>query len=283
MFSQYFMGNPSIPPLAEQVAAEFAVLPQVVAIAWAGSRTNQASDEQSDYDFYVYIEEDIPIEIRTAIAKKFAQKIEINNQFWETGDEWIVTELGIGVDIMYRNPQWIEGEIDRTLIHHQASVGYSTCLWWNVLTSVSLFDRNGWFKKLQEKSKQPYPESLKKAIIAKNYPILKQNISSYTHQLQLAVSRQDRISVLHRTTALLASYFDIIFALNSIPHPGEKRILKKVLTLCDKVPENLAEQINNIINSLNSESQSVLLNNINLLVNNLEQLLIAEGLYSNPR
>ncbi|MEC4991718.1 MAG: DUF4037 domain-containing protein, partial [Oscillatoria sp. PMC 1068.18] len=263
MFAQDFVGNPTIPPLLEKVAAEFAVFPQVVAIAWAGSRTNQSSDRESDYDLYVYRDADIAVEDRSAIAKKFAQKMEINNQFWETGDEWIVSESGVGVDLMYRNPQWIEGEIDRILVHHQASVGYSTCLWWNVLTSVCLFDRNGWFKKLQEKANQPYPDELKKAIVAKNYPILKQNISAYTHQLQLAIDRQDKISVLHRTTALLASYFDIVFALNSVPHPGEKRLLQQVLKLCDQVPENLGEKINEIIDSLSSESYSLFLEKIN--------------------
>lgn len=267
--------NQTIPSLTQKIADQFVILPQVIAIAWSGSRTNQVSDEQSDYDFYVYIEEDIPLEIRASIARKFAQKIEINNQFWETGDEWVSLELGVGVDIMYRSPQWIEEQIHRTLVEHQASVGYSTCFWRNVLTSVCLYDQNNWFKKLQEKAKQPYPEALKKAVIAKNFPILQHNISSYSHQLKLAVHRQDKISIVHRTSALLASYFDIIFAINSIPHPGEKRILKQVLQLCDKVPQKMEEQIENIMDSLASPSN--LLDEIKILVDSLEELLVFEG------
>lgn len=267
--------NQTIPSLTQKIADQFAILPQVIAIAWSGSRTNQVSDEQSDYDFYVYIEEDIPLEIRASIARKFAKKIEINNQFWETGDEWVSLQLGVGVDIMYRTPQWIEEQINRTLVEHQASVGYSTCFWRNVLTSVCLYDQNNWFKKLQEKVKQPYPEALKKAVIAKNFPILQHNISSYSHQLKLAVDRQDKISIIHRTAALLASYFDIIFAINSIPHPGEKRILKQVLQLCDKVPQKMEEQIENIMDSLASPSN--LLDEIKILVDNLEELLVFEG------
>lgn len=267
--------NQTIPSLTQKIADQFVILPQVIAIAWSGSRTNQVSDEQSDYDFYVYIEEDIPLEIRASIARKFAKKIEINNQFWETGDEWISMEFGVGIDIMYRSPQWIEEQIHRTLVEHQASVGYSTCFWRNVLTSVCLYDQNNWFKKLQEKAKQPYPEALKKAVIAKNFPILQHNISSYSHQLKLAVHRQDKISIVHRTSALLASYFDIIFAINSIPHPGEKRILKQVLQLCDKVPQKMEEQIENIMDSLASPSN--LLDEIKILVDSLEELLVFEG------
>ncbi|NEO81622.1 DUF4037 domain-containing protein, partial [Moorena sp. SIO4G3] len=213
--SKYIPLIKTIPPLATTLAAEFAALDQVVAVALAGSRSQQVSDDRSDYDFYVYVKKDIPVEIRAAIAKPFAERIEINNQFWETGDEWIDLKSGFGVDVMYRTPQWIEEQLSRILVNHQASIGYSTCFWWNILTSVCLYDADGWFKQLQKKVNQPYPEPLKQAIISKNYPILRQTISAYTHQLKLAIYRQDAISVMHRTTGLLESYFDIIFAINA--------------------------------------------------------------------
>ena len=171
MMSNYRPLPGEVPPLAKAIAAKFGALPQVVAVALAGSRTIGVSTETSDYDFYVYVQEDIPIGIREGIAKEFAERLEINNQFWEPGDEWIDTHSGCGVDVMYRTPQWIEEQLERVLVKHQASVGYSTCFWSNVLTSTLLYDVHGWFKQLQEKANQPYPEPLKKAIIAKNYPI----------------------------------------------------------------------------------------------------------------
>jgi hypothetical protein len=273
----------SVPPLAQAIADKFGALPQVVAVALAGSRTTGASNETSDYDFYVYIQESISLEIRNAIAKEFAEHIEINNQFWEPGDEWIDSSSGCGVDVMYRTPQWIEEQIDRVLVHHQASVGYSTCFWWNVLTSAPLYDETGWFKQLQETANQPYPEQLRRAIIAKNYPILQHNISSYTHQLHVAIERSDSVSIIHRVTALLASYFDILFAVNCVPHPGEKRLVQWVIKLCEKVPDGMEEQIHEINHLLPlSSSRLNLLSHLTDLIDDLEQLLIAEKLITEP-
>lgn len=273
-----------VPPLAKAIAEKFAALPQVVAVALAGSRTTGAANETSDYDFYVYIQSDIPLDIRQAIAQEFAERIEINNQFWETGDEWIDIDSGSGVDVMYRTPQWIEEQIARVLVYHQASVGYSTCFWWNVLTSVGLYDPKGWLKELQQKANQPYPEKLKRAIIAKNYPIVRRHISAYTHQLESAIKRRDSVSIIHRTAALFASYFDIIFAVNSVPHPGEKRLVGWVNRLCTKVPDGLEEHIQGMTDSITLSAgigtivSCPYLHHLHRLIDGLEQLLLAEGL-----
>jgi hypothetical protein len=268
-----------ITTLAQTIAAEFSSLPQVLAVVLAGSQTALVADKLSDLDFYIYISEEISVEIRYAIAQQFALRFEINNQFWETGDEWIDRQSGCSVDIMYRNPNWIEEQLNSILVKHQPNIGYTTCFLFNVLHSQILFDRTGWFEHLLSVAKQPYPNALRKAIIAKNYPILRKNISSYCHQIKLAVERQDWISINHRITALLASYFDIIFAVNYVPHPGEKRLLEYVKKLCKKYPKNLEEHLQNLQVATASNSDSIHLNRqINTLIDGLDELLIAEGL-----
>jgi len=273
------VSSQQISSLADSIAAEFSKLPQVVAVALSGSQTSDISDDLSDLDFYVYVSAEIPVEIRCDIAKKFSDRLEINNQFWEPGDEWIDKNYGIGIDIMYRCPAWIEEQLNSVLVKHQASVGYSTCFWWNVLKSKPLYDTDNWFRHLRITATQPYPEALRQAIIAKNYPILRNNISAYTHQIESATRRNDFVSINHRIAALIASYFDIIFAVNYLPHPGEKRLVQLANKFCDKLPKNMEQDINSLIVSLAAiENKQYILEKNNALIDSLDELLRNEKL-----
>jgi hypothetical protein len=162
----------------------------------------------------------------------------------------LTQESGIHIDVMFRTKRWIEDQLDRVLRRHEASLGYSTCFWFNVKNSRTLLDRSGWFKALQEKASQRYPEELKRAIVAKNYPILRGNMSSYLHQIELALQRHDPVSVNHRAAAMLASYFDIVFAVNEQPHPGEKRLVEFARILCPKLPIDMAKHVTSFLSAL---------------------------------
>jgi predicted nucleotidyltransferase len=223
-------------PLAESVAARFALFPQVSAIALGGSEGAGEADALSDIDLYIYAGTEIPADRRRAIACDFADRLEVDNRFWEPGDEWVERGSGRGIDIMYRSPEWIEDQLARVLVRHEASIGYSTCFWWNVLHSRALYDPRDWYAGLQQAARQPYPVELQRAIVARNLPILRNNISSYRRQIETALRRGDRVSVNHRVTAFLASYWDIVFAVNAVPHPGEKRTVEHARRLCKKLP-----------------------------------------------
>jgi hypothetical protein len=206
-----------------ELARRFGEHPGVLAVAMAGSRAAGSGDDASDFDLYVYTPRDLPLDFRRALAGPDA---EIDNRYWEPGDEWIDAGSHARFDVMYRSPAWIEDQLDRVLARHEASIGYSTCFWYNVVHSQALFDPRGWYGGLQARAGAPYPEPLRRAIIAKNHPILRRNQSSYRAQIARALARYDGVSVQHRTAALLASYFDIWFALEREPHPGEKRLLR---------------------------------------------------------
>lgn len=266
--------------LLGKIAAEFATLPQVTAVVLAGSRQGPFSDTLSDLDLCVYADPEPAEAWRVELAGKFGEQSSIGNHFWEPGDEWVARATGIVIDIMYRSPAWIEEQLDRVLLRHQASVGYSTCFVHNVLHSQRLYDREGWFASLQAKAAQPYPEPLRRAVIAKNHPILRTTLSSYLRQITLALARGDQVSVNHRTTALLASYFDILFAVNHLPHPGEKRLIDYVSANCPKRPPEFQRQILEVLRSTASNNEAELLARVHELLDGLDLLLLAEGLIS---
>jgi hypothetical protein len=255
------------------VAREFASLPQVEAVVLAGSRMSEFPDGDSDVDLYVYVTADVPLAERARIAAG-SPHAEIGNATWEPGDEWIDADTGTPVDVMFREVWWIEEQLDRVLVQHQASVGYSTCFWYNVLHSKALFDHTGWFEALQWSAQVKYPAELRRAIIAKNYPLLRRNQSSYLRQIELAAKRNDPVSVNHRVAALLASYFDVLFAVNELPHPGEKRLLQHA-ALCAKLPLEMERDVWGVAAAVGNGSVVARMND---LVNGLDQLLRKEVL-----
>jgi len=268
----------NIPALARRVALRYAGLSQVEAVTLGGSCASDAADGSSDVDLYVYCHEAVSLEVRRQIAAP-AMRAEIGNEFWEPGDEWIDAETGVSVDVMFRHVEWIRDRLDGAINKHWASVGYSTCFWYNVLNSQILFDRQGWFMGLQKTARRPYPRELKRAVISKNFPILRRNMSSYVHQIELAIARYDLIAVNHRVTALLASYFDILFAVNEQPHPGEKRLAEFATRLCPKLPGNFPRAVDELLASVPGRDRQII-DKANGLVDRLESLLRSEGLLS---
>lgn len=137
--------------LAKTIAVKYGNLPQVIAVTMGGSQSVGSADSNSDIDLYVYLEAEIPVAKRGQIARSFAgDKCEINNQFWESGDEWIDDKTGIHLEVMFRDVSWIEDQLHRVLNRWEASVGYSTCIWYNMLNSDLLYDRDAWYESLQK-------------------------------------------------------------------------------------------------------------------------------------
>lgn len=260
-----------------EVAALFSRFPQVRAIALGGSYAAGVADSDSDFDIYIYNDARIPIEDRAAIAAERASYAEVGNQTWGEGDEWISASSGQHVDLIYFDPDWMVDQIARVLDQHQGSVGYSTCFWHTVRNSKTLYDPHGWFAALHERAQAPYPEALRRDIIARNHPILRQPLASYRYQFTRAISRNDVVSVNHRVAGFLASVFDIIFALNRMPHPGEKRLAAYVRDRCPLVPPNFQSQLSAILSAACS-ADPALLAAADSLLEDLDDILRVEGM-----
>jgi hypothetical protein len=266
----------SIRHILNSLVNDYKALDQVQAIVLGGSRSTEVDDADSDIDLYVYTENEIPTDTRRHIAQQYAEHYEVGNRNWEPGDEWIDDSSGLHFDVMFRHLGWINEQLQNLLIRYQPNIGYSTCLWFNVLNSEILFDRNNRFASLQQWVRQEYPLQLQQAIIAKNHPLLKSNLSSYFHQLELAAKRNDWPSLQHRTSALLASVFDIIFAVNRQPHPGEKRQLAFCRS-CKLLPANFYPLIDNVLSTGTADTDTLLRQTENL-IQSVDALLKDRGL-----
>jgi len=269
--------RPSEQALALKIAALFSEFPQVQAVALAGSQTAGMFDSVSDIDLYVYTTSEIPFRQRAALMEKSkAARADLDLRFWDLGDEWFDAATGIEVDIIYWDTAWIETQLERVQVKLQASVGYTTCFWHTIRNSQALYDRAGWFQALKEKAGQPYPAELRHAIIALNHPLLRRVIPAYTHQIEKAVQRADLVSINHRVAALLASYFDVLFAINCLLNPGEKRLLTIAAERCSKVPPRMTDQVKDVLQAAATPDQN-LLAKIDLLIDGLDHLLLEEG------
>lgn len=257
--------------MVEKLFEELSDIPQVEAIALGGSRSGVNYDEKSDYDVYVYCTSQIPEDIRTAILEKYCGAMEIGNHYWEYEDNCTLND-GTDIDIIYRNLEDFSEEVSEVVEHLRARNGYTTCMWHNLKFCKVIFDRNGRLSQTKERFNVPYPDGLRDNIITRNMKLLCNSMPAYIHQIQKAVSRNDRVSVLHRTTAFLESYFDIIFALNKLTHPGEKRLVELCEQSCSHLPRNFRVNLDRLFDDLFTAPESVE-RDINSIISELKSII----------
>ncbi|WP_407572632.1 nucleotidyltransferase domain-containing protein [Deinococcus altitudinis] len=172
-----------------------AALPEVLALVHGGSRAVGNQDAHSDIDLYVYSREPVPLTARRALIRHRATRMEIGDRFAEESDVWIERGRGVQVDAIYRPAASFEDHVTWLLDRFEARQGNSTAVWHNLLTSRILFDREGWFARLQQRASRPYPEALAQAIIALNVPQLRGAIHSHPHRVALALARGDIVAI----------------------------------------------------------------------------------------
>lgn len=253
----------------EELMRELSSIPQVEAIALGGSRATSRNDEKSDYDVYVYLKGHVEENVRRNILEKYCSYMEIGNSFWELEDDVTLND-GIDMDIIYRNMREFEKGIVSVVTDCNAWNGYTTCMWHNLITSRIIFDREGKMAALQEKYRIPYPAKLKENIISNNMKLLSGMLPSFDMQIKKAEERKDFVSVNHRVTEFLASYFDILFALNEMTHPGEKRMQSICSKECTILPEHFDANLTRLFSGMFREDISPVIND---MVNEIKKII----------
>jgi hypothetical protein len=167
---------------------------------------------------------------------------------------------------MFWDVSWFESVVENTWIKHYPSNGYSTAFIYTLEVCKIIYDPENWLQNLKVMINTEYPEELQKNIIRRNMMLLKEKpFASYYEQIEKAIMRDDIISVNHRISAFLASYFDIIFALNKLLHPGEKRLKKYAQENCKILPKDFGVNIEKILVQPNIETLKILDNMVEKL------------------
>ncbi|MDE7105343.1 MAG: DUF4037 domain-containing protein, partial [Ruminococcus sp.] len=82
----------------------------------------------------------------------------------------------------------------------------------------------------------------------------------------------DRVSIIHRTTAFLESYFDVILALNRLTHFGEKRLVEMCMRYCSILPDNFEANLNQLFDDLSLDTNKIN-HDINTILTELKKVL----------
>jgi predicted nucleotidyltransferase len=259
------------PEIMQRIVDRFSLLPEVESIALAGSHTTGQSISSSDLDLYVYPSIDLPAEKRLEIGLEFSPDAMVND-YWGPGLAWRDKTSGIDIDLMFFTTSWMEDLVLQPLEMFRAKTGFSTSFCHTIAVSEILFDRHNWLINLQQKAQQPYPVELAANIIKLNHPMLSEILFSYQTQIGSAVKRQDTVQIISRVSRFLESYFDILFALNQMLHPGEKRMMDILETKCKLLPQNMREDITLLL-ELAGTGNIRILETLRRIIDNLDELL----------
>lgn len=242
--------------MVEQLFKELSELPAVEAIALGGSRAGKNYDEKSDYDVYLYCISAISENVRTKILSKYCSRMEIGNHFWEYEDNCTLND-GIDIDILYRNLDDFTHDVASVAEDNQARNGYTTCMWHNLRACKVVYDKDGRLEAAKKRFDIPYPQQLKRNIIDRNMQLLRTAMPAYEVQIAKAVKRNDLVSINHRVSAFMESYFDVIFAVNELTHPGEKRLIQLCKESCKILPACFEENLSKLFEDLFSHKDAV--------------------------
>lgn len=246
--------------------------PSVAAIYLGGSAAEGRSDKNSDTDIYVLTTGPVELEWRKDfVARRNPFRASIAPGHFGDGDAW-ADSTGT-YDVMFWNLNDTLNNLRRVVVDHQAANGYTTAFWHTIRTWHEVGrkdDHSGLVDELARLAAMPYPGELADAIVNRNRVLLRGTMFSLEEQLVLASNRNDTVSINHRTAAIVASWFDIVFAVNRQTHPGEKRLLDRMTDL-ESLPDHARTELESFLEAGPNEAPAT----CHTLIDSLENWLDA--------
>ena len=257
--------------ILELIVERFSAISQIEAITLGGSQAEGASDDKSDYDIYVYSTSPVSKKLRESFISELCTYADIDVHDLEPVD-YCIFASGEQVDIIYRTIDEYVNNLNRVVKKYAASLGFTTCLWHNLLHCKILFDRSGRYGEIKNKFSVPYPDELRVNIIDRNMARLTSTVHAYEDQIIKAARRGDLVNLNIRAAGLMASYFDIIFAYNSITNPGEKKLVEYCRANCERLPENFEENISSLLQNMFAKPE-LIYTDLHNLIAELEKMI----------
>ena len=207
-----------------RVAGVVGQLSGVVAVALGGSAGSGLADAASDLDFHVYWEAPLaPPDERAArlaaVADAGSLRVRDGAASW-TLEDWFAVD-GRAIELIYVAWGDVPVEIEWAYREGLTGEGFTTARLYNVARGRAFHDPAGLLGAVQERLNRAYPEATRAALLRRQPALL----WVYLKQLRVAQGRGDLLFAQHRRYTLQMVFFDLLFALNSQYHPGEKRLL----------------------------------------------------------
>jgi predicted nucleotidyltransferase len=250
--------------------AAMADLPGVAALGLGGSTASGLADEDSDLDVYVYYRQPLaPAAERAARLHPLADAGTLEVDLPTFGLEDHLRVQGMLIELVYLDLDRLSADAQQAYGQGLSSEGYTTALLYILAHSPVLHDATGEATGLRAQLQAGYPEPTR-ARLLREYPEL---LRYYLELLRVSQRRADLLYVQHLRYGLQMIFFNLLFALNRLYHPGGKRLLSHAQR-CAIQPAGLAERWNDTARL--SADDSALADRLEALVDDLYRLIEAD-------
>ncbi len=209
--------------VAAQSVGVLSVMPGIVAVSLGGSVAVGLADDASELDLHVYWAAPLPsAETRAARLRAIADpdSVRAGLTSWGLEDQFSVGSRP--VELIYRCWDDVRDEVERAYDPGLPGQGFTTAVLYSVARGRPLHDPTGDLTTARERLVREFPEATRTAILQREIPLLGFHLS----QLRKAQVRDDIVYAQHVRCKVQVLFFDVLFALNRLYHPGEKRSLE---------------------------------------------------------
>lgn len=217
-------------------------LPGVAAIALGGSSASGLADASSDLDVYMYYRSPLAASAdREVRLRPLADEGTLEMDIPTFGLEDHLHVQGKLIELVYLDLDRLSAEAAQAYSQGLSSEGYTTALLYILFRSQVLHDATGEVTTLRERLRTSYPEPTRAQLLHEHPELMRY----YLELLRISQGREDLLYVQQMRYNIHMIFFNLLFALNRLYHPGGKRLLAHAQQ-CAIQPSELAERWNNI-------------------------------------